>query len=200
MILQYYGMGISRDTLDQYLLKESTTHSLSTFPTDGALFARQQGLLVDIFAYNLCYTDPTHDSRLTPDALVAKLERQQRALQDAYFAPLIESTIRCLQAGCRYALEKPNIQRIQTYLTARIPLLVSLNAAALYEEPMEALFTAHAVVLTGLVDGRIYFLDPNDGVERSTSPDQLLFAMLQSKVIATSAYMLAIQPARLASR
>lgn len=195
MVLDYFGLAIDSQTVDAFFIKQGTTFSLAPEVTDCALFARRAGLSVDCLAYNLYLTDPRSDALLSSQALLEKLRAKQVSLSQAQFAPALESIIRCLEAGCTYRIARPKLQTIGKYLKRQIPLIAIVNRPALTGRAGEDLFVAHAIALTGAWENDIFFIDPQLGREERISGEDLLFAMLQSKIIANSAYILALSGA-----
>lgn len=196
MVLEYFGKVIAEETLDHFFIKKGTTFSIVPNITDGAMFAKRMGFEVDCYAYNLYITDPQIDATLPAKRLIAKLESKQAMLSELRAADILESTIRCLQAGCNYIIDKPTIGCIDEYLSQNIPVILIVNHSALRDMPGEDLYKTHAIVLTGKQNDKIYFIDPQNAIQESISVERLMFALLQAKIIANSAYMLAIHPKR----
>lgn len=186
--MQYYGFALSPQELDAALLKDTEGGS---FLTELARYARSRGLLADCFAFNLYLTDPS-DATLSPLLLVKKLRDQQLKLNDQWYQFMVTSTILSISAGVKYIIQKPQLSTITSYLSRSIPLIVTVSYAALHNHQGDP-FIGHDILLTGFDQGYLYFIDPLHSREQGMPASDILFALLSRKVIAASAYMLAIK-------
>lgn len=186
--MQYYGYTLSPQEIDAALLKDTEGGS---FLTELARYARSRGLLADCFAFNLYLTDPS-DAALSPHSLVKKLKAQQLKIKDQWYESMRESTILSISAGVKYIIQKPQLSTIALYLSQNIPLIVTVSYAALHNQQGDP-FIGHDIVLTGFEQGTLYFIDPIHSREQGMPASDILFALLSRKVIAASAYMLAIK-------
>lgn len=191
MILGYYRLEVTRDEIFNFIIKATPTGG--SFLSEIGRFARSKGFVVDQYSYNLYLVD-SKDVKLSKKDLLKKLEKElENSQRDKYYDLMLESTIRAIKEGVNYFIKKPSIEIIRTYLSNKIPLSVRLNYAALIGRQGDP-FDSHDVVLSGFSKDKIYIIDPYDTSENLFNADDLMFAILQSKVIAASAYLLAIKP------
>lgn len=192
MILDYYGCETSQDEIYNFIVK--ATPDGGSFLSEMARlarFAKAQGFGVDCYAYNLYLTDPK-DALLSSKELLIKLDRRlSKHNRDKYYDLMLKSTIKAIKDGVDYIIRKPNLEIIKSYLSKKIPVSVRLNYAALHNQQGDP-FESHDIVLCGLKDRRVYYIDPEHAKLESIKNDNLMFAIFQSKVISASAYLLAI--------
>jgi hypothetical protein len=191
MVLSVYCTYMDDDAIRCFFVKSATTFSIRPSLTDCALFLAKLGFAVDFFGYDLYRTDPLRDSTLSKEKLLDKLQAKQLMSSELDRADHLESLIRCLESGCNYVMEKPSLQTIREYLAKNIPLIVNVSDCALYDLPGDP-YTPHAIVLTGIRDNSLYVIDPNRGIEECIDWPKIWFAILQCKIIALPAYMIAI--------
>lgn len=191
MILDYYGLKISREEIFDFIIK--ATPDGGSFLSEIGRFAKSKGFAVDLYAYNLYLTNP-EDINLAKDKFLDKLEKQLKdSKRDKYYDLMLQSTINSIREGINYVISKPNLEIITTYLQNKIPLSVRLNYATLVNKQGDP-FDSHDVVLAGLIDKQIYLIDPADAGGKWFDTENLMFAVSQSKVISASAYLLAVKP------
>ena len=189
MVLDYYGLKISHKDIFDFIIK--ATPEGGSFITEIARFAKSKGFKVDCYAYNLYLTDPK-DVELSKKKLLEKLEKELNdSKRDKYYDLMLESTIKGIKEGVNYIIKKPNFRIIKSYLTRSIPLIVTVNYAALHDEQGDP-FESHDIVLCGLEGERVYFADPEHAKIESIDSSDLMFAFLQRKIISGSAYLLAV--------
>lgn len=188
MILHYYGDHSSPEEINDFLLKDNEGGS---FLTELGRFAKHKGFTVNCYAYNLYFTSP-EDARLSPFALLMKLKTEQnKPYFDEWHRELIESTILSVAQGVHYIIQKPHLEMIRDYLHRGIPLIATVTSAALYHRQADP-FVGHDIVLTGIENDTISFIDPDDGQEHQTTQKNFMFALLSRKIIAASACVLAL--------
>lgn len=191
MILDYYGLEVSRDEIYDFIIK--ATLEGGSFLSEIGRFARSRGFDVDMYAYNL-YLTGAKDAKLGKEKLLKKLERGlKNSKRDKYYDLMLESNIKAIKEGINYLIRKPNLKIIKLYLNKKIPLSVRLNYAALVGEKGDP-FDSHDVVLSGLRNKKIYIIDPYDASEKLFRSEDLMFAICESKIISASAYLLAVKP------
>lgn len=189
MILDYYGVAATRDEIFNYVIK--ATSDGGSFLSEIARFAKSKGFNVDLYSFNLYLTDPA-DAKLTKKRFLRKLEMElKNSKRDKYYDLMLESTIKAIKGGINYIIAKPTVEIIKKYLSKKIPLSVRLNYAALVGKQGDP-FDSHDVVLSGVRDRDIYLVDPYDASEKIFDGEDVIFAVLQSKIIAASAYLLAV--------
>ena len=154
MVLSYYGRDVTNEDINQFSVKDEEGNS---YETEIARFAREQGFAVDCYAYNLYLTDPT-DNDLSQETVLEKLKAKQRHLDDAWYAPMLQSTIRRLERGGTYHIAKPRLDLMRSYLSHGIPLLPTINTAALYNKQGNP-YSRHSIILTGFRDDQFAFID-----------------------------------------
>ena len=125
------------------------------------------------------------------EELIKKLENQTISRD---FVPLVDSLISTIKSGVNYHILKPNIKIIQGYLEKNIPLIASVSYTALHNIQGDA-FDGHDIVLSGIENGKIVYIDPEFATEELIDPDDLMFAIISRRAIATSAYLIAISKA-----
>jgi|SRR3989344_684517 len=190
MILDYYGLKISRDEIFNFIIK--ATPDGGSFLSEIGRFARSKGFNVDLYAYNLYLTYPG-DMDLSKEKLLDKLEKQlENSQRDNYYDLMLKSTIKGIREGVRYIIKKPSLEIIQTYLQNKIPLSVRLNYASLVNKQGDP-FDSHDVVLCGLKEKQVYLVDPADASSQWFNIEDLMFAISQSKIISASAYLLVVK-------
>lgn len=190
MILDYYGLRVSRDEIFDFIIK--ATPDGGSFLSEIGRFAKSKGFGVDLFAYNLYLTD-AKDALLNKNKLLEKLEGEMKnSERDKYYDLMLESTIKAIKEGINYIIKKPIIEIIKTYLNNKIPLFVRLNYAALVNEQGDP-FDSHDVVLSGMEGESVWLIDPEDASKKLFDIQDLMFAIYQSKVISASAYLLAVK-------
>jgi hypothetical protein len=190
MVLRYYGVQSSSDAIRQAILKDEQGGS---FNTEIARYARRLGFPTTCYGYNLYLTDPETDRTLTPGELVKRLERAAPAADRRYEA-MRRSTVAYLREGGSYAIERPRLDLITSAVRAGSPAIVSVSAPALYGRRGDP-FAGHDIVVIGVEDQTIVFIDPERGREDAVDGELLMFALLSRKVTAASAYLVAISPA-----
>lgn len=189
MVLDYYGIEVSHKEILNFIIK--ATPGGSSFVSEIARFAKSKGFKVDCHAYNLYLTDPK-DAHLSKKKLLEKLEKELNdSRRDKYYDLMLESTIKGIKEGVNYIIKKPNFRIIKSYLTRSIPLIVTVNYAALHDRQGDP-FESHDIVLCGLEGETVYFVDPEHAKVESIDSSDLMFAFLQRKVISGSAYLLAV--------
>lgn len=190
MVLGYYEIDISPDEFHSFL---TTDPEKSSLMTDNAYFAQTKGLEVDCFAYNLYYTEPK-DAELPQEITLKKLEIELDNLADKWYEEQLNSTIRAIKSGVKYIIQRPNIEVINSYLNLGIPIIASVNSPALYGIKGDP-YVSHAIVLSGLENRKIHFVDPTIPYEQTINDEYLLFGILARKVIAVDSYLIAIKKA-----
>lgn len=189
MVLDYYGIKVSHEEIINFIIK--ATPEGGSFVTEIARFAKSKGFKADCYAYNLYLTDPK-DIELPKEKLLEKLEKElNNSKRDEYYDLMLESTIKGIKEGVNYIIKKPNFSIIKSYLTKSIPLIVTVNYAALHNKQGNP-FESHDVLLCGLTGNTVYFVDPEHAKIESINSSNLMFALLQRKIISSSAYLLAV--------
>lgn len=190
MILNYFGLDASFDEINDFIVK--ATPDGGSFLTEIARYAKLKSFRVDCHAYNLYLTDPK-DSGLSKENLLKKLEKELRSSKrDKYYDLMLESTIKAIKEGVNYVIQKPNFELVRSHLREKIPLVVRVNYSTLHDKQGDP-FESHDIVLCGLSGNRVYFVDPENARQGLIDSQSLMFAMLQSKIISASAYLLAIR-------
>jgi hypothetical protein len=189
MVLNYYGFAASYAQIGDSIVKDEDGAS---FLTEIGRFARNRGLAVDCFSYNLYLTDPT-DARLSQPSLLRRLLGEQTDVTDQWFKEELDSIIQCMRDGVRYVIAKPSLDEMVKRIHLGFPVIVTTNPCALYDRQGNP-FESHDIVLTGSEGDAFLFIDPQDATERTISSSGLMFAILQRKIIVASSYMLAISP------
>lgn len=190
MLLDYYGINVSREEISNFIIKEDGGTS---FNTEMARFVKNKGLNVDCLAYNLYITDPKIDKFLDKKNLLKRLESKLKNPKlDKFFELQLKSTIAAVNAGVDYQIKKPDIDLILSYLDKSIPLSVTVNYAAFRDKQFDV-FEVHDIVLCGKNDKELFFVDPEDGEIKSINYKDFIFAFFQRKIIQSSSYLLAIQ-------
>lgn len=191
MILGYYGLKVLKDEILNYIIK--ATPNGGSFLSEVGRFARSKGFNVDLYACNLYLTD-FKDANLDREGLLKKLENELKSSKrDRYYDLMLESTIKAIGDGINYIIAKPTIELIKKYLKNNVPLSVRLNYAALVGKQGDP-FDSHDVVLSGAEKKTVYLIDPYDASEKFFEYEDLMFAIMQSKVISASAFLLAVKP------
>lgn len=192
MVLSYYGHDASYKEIDEYIKNADHNYiSGNSYATDLARFANNKGLKVDCLAYNLFITDPS-DSKLSKDSFIKKLEIRINETTNKDFKSIIKSTIKLLEEGVSYIIEKPlSLDRILDYVRSGIPVILVVNYQALFDKQGDV-FAGHDIVLTGVEGNDVFFIDPVKGVEESKAVQEIYFAMTSRKLIAASCYAIAI--------
>ncbi len=193
MILNYYGAQYTEAELDNFYIKETPSFSINGFMTDDALFFIRKGLDVECLSYNLYYNEPD-DAKLSTTKLIKKLQDKQRNLSEQHYARLIESTVRLLKDDGGFKIEQPSMKALRRYLRKGIPLIAHVSYPALHGKAQEDLYQGHAVVLVGISKDKISLIDPNHACVEEMPVDQFMFGMLSSRVMTTTAYLLAVKP------
>lgn len=189
MVLDYYGLKVSHKDIFDFIIK--ATPEGGSFVTEIARFAKSKGFKVDCYAYNLYLTDPK-DSKLSKKELLRKLEKElKNSKRDKYYDLMLESTIKGIKERVDYIIKKPDFKTIKQYLTRSVPLIITVNYAALHDKQGDP-FESHDIVLCGLDGNVVYFVDPEHAKIESIGSSDLMFAFLQRKIISGSAYLLAV--------
>ena len=76
-------------------------------------------------------------------------------------------------------------------LKKSVPLIASVSYTALHNTQGDA-FDGHDIVLSGIENGKIVYIDPEFATEELIDPEDLMFAIISRRAIATSAYLIAI--------
>ncbi|MCG2702711.1 hypothetical protein L6273_06290 [Candidatus Parcubacteria bacterium] len=188
MILDHYGVESRIGEINQSVWKAIDG---SSFNTEIAQFAKLKGLLVDCFGYHLSIIDP-QDSKLSAKDLTKKLEIEaNNPLFNRDFVPLVNSLISAIKNGVNYHISKPSLETIKEYLEKSVPLIASVSYTALHNTQGDA-FDGHDIVLSGIENGKIVYIDPEFATEELIDPEDLMFAIISRRAIATSAYLIAI--------
>lgn len=191
MILDYYGLKISRDEIFKYIIK--ATPDGGSYLSEIGRFAKNKGFIVDMYAYNLYLTD-SKDTDLDKRKLLEKLEKElNNSERDKYYDLMLESTIKAIRENVNYFIVKPSFKIIKNYLNRKIPVSVRINYTSLVGEQGDP-FDSHDVVLSGFKDKEIFLIDPYDASEKLFNSEDVIFAINQSKIITASAYLLAVKP------
>jgi len=191
MLLSYYGVSVSYKEILQFIIKIPPDNT--SFLMEMARFARSKGFSVDCFAYNLYLTDPK-DNQLSKSDLLKKLKHELNShSRDKFYDLMLESTIKGIKEGINYLIKKPDFEILKFYLTRKIPLSVRVNYTTLHDLQGDP-FESHDIVLCGLAGKKVFYIDPEHGKDESINISDLMFAIFQSKIIAASAYLLAIKP------
>lgn len=183
MVLEYYGTAVNLEELDAFAIKNSSGFS---FMTEAARFAKSRGFRVDCLAYNLCFTSP-QDLQLTPSELVEKLRAEQQTMEHGVG---LESMIKTIEEGVHYLIKKPDLQDIYQYLRLGIPVIVTVNKAAYYDQ-QGGTGIGHDLVIIGCKANQFEIIDPGEGVIEFVQVSHVQFSMSQF-VIEAAAYLLAI--------
>lgn len=189
IVLSYYGYEISEETISKSIGKDNKGE---TWLTELGWFAKTLALKPTCYAYNLYLTNPSKDKYLLPRALANKFERQRKNLKDKWFSGLAKSTAKAVRSGVSYIIKKPDKELFKSYLRQSVPLILSVNYISLYDKQGDP-FEGHDIVLNGFEKNYFWFIDPEHGVQNKIHEDQLMFSLLSAKVVARSAYMLAIK-------
>lgn len=189
MVLNYYGIDISLKEINDGIIKAIDG---SSYNTEIAKFSVTKGLKADCLAYNLYITDPK-DSDLSSTQLIKKLKE---GIEHPWFDKdsnllLVKSTINAIESGVNYIIKKPTAKTISLYLKKNIPIIASVNYAALHNKQGNP-YTGHDVVLTGIEDNWIRYIDPEHAKEESINIRDLMFAIISRRAISTSSYLIAI--------
>ncbi len=187
MVLQCWGLKVTDEEIDQVVLKDEKGGS---YLTELAWFARTKGFQVDCFAYNLSLLDP-QDGVLSSDILIAKLQKRYEEYKSEWHKTLCASTIRCLKAGVHYIIKKPSLEDMKSYLQKSIPLIVTVNFTALYNKKGDP-FAGHDIVVTGIENNTVNYIDPLYGEEKTSDVENFIFALMQRRIVEASAYMIAV--------
>lgn len=190
MLLSYYGVSVSHKEILRFIVKIPPDNA--SFLMEMARFARSKGFNVDCYVYNLYLTDPK-DSQLSKNDLLKKLKHEfDSHNRDKYYDLMLELTIKGIKEGVNYIIKKPNFEIIKSSLVQKIPLSVMVNYAALHDLQGDP-FESHDIVLCGLSGQKVFYIDPEHAKRESISVSDLMFAILESKVISASAYLIAIK-------
>jgi hypothetical protein len=188
MVLDYYGDNLQWDSLNNLISKspEGWVYMVET-----ARFIHERGLKVDCYSYNLYYADPKYNE-LDRDELIKILESNRSiANVDNWYVLRIEATIRAVQGGINYKIQRPTIQVISSYLKRKIPIICATSYYALIGEQGDP-YQGHDIVLSGIDRNNIYYIDPQDALEKVIDIEHLIFAITSRKTTVTSAYMIAV--------
>lgn len=189
MVLDYYGLDYHTNEIYDFITKTSNG---SSYNTEIARFACTKNLNVDCYAYNLYITDPT-DAHLNQQDLVKKIKDLiHNPLFEKENILLVETTVDAIKSGVNYIIQKPNLETINNYLDSKIPLIASVNYAALHDKQGQV-YEGHDIVIIGYTDDRFIFIDPEHAREESISAENLMFAIASRRAITTSAYLIAIK-------
>lgn len=190
MILDYYGCEVSQDEVYKFIVR--ATPEGGSFLSEIGRFANKVGFQVDLLAYNSYLTDPK-DALLPQDRLLKKLEKiLAKSNRDKYYDLMLESTVKAIKEGVNYIIRKPNFEMIKSYLSKKVPISVRVNYATLHDEQGDP-FESHDIVICGIKNSLVYYIDPEHAKMASMKNDDLMFAIVSSKVISASAYLLAIK-------
>jgi hypothetical protein len=190
MVARYFGCEIAPEEIDRAIFKDAVGCS---FNTDLARIARRHGLRADCYGYNLYLNDPA-DAALPHDVLLETLRARGADLADPWYAPMLGSIVDALAEGVRYNVRKPAFETAAAYLRDRVPVIAVVSYPALHGRRGNP-FSGHDVVLTGYDARRVFFVDPHDGQEHSTTRAHFMFALHSRSAIGTSDYFTVIQPA-----
>ena len=91
-----------------------------------------------------------------------------------------------------YRILKPNAKTIVSYLKKGVPLIASVSYAALHDKK-GSVYEGHDVVLSGIDGKMVSYIDPEIAKEKTISIDDLMFAIVSRRAIASSAYLIAIE-------
>lgn len=191
MVLSYYGMERSAEELERVMLMEEYQGGRGTVLAELGRCAQGLGLRAACYTYNLQLISPR--ATFTGTELLRRLEARRPEFEGTPGGITLESTIRCLRVGVRYTVVKPSRRLLASYLGRGIPLIITVNRAALRNAQGDP-WAGHDIVLTGYQGDAFSFIDPQEGRQETMAFDDLFFAMLAKKVITQSAYMVVIKP------
>jgi len=97
-------------------------------------------------------------------------------------------------ASGKAKIKKPDTDDILKYLKKKIPVILAVRSALLYNEKLTK--AGHFIVIRAYRDGVFHYNDPADGKNHRIGEEALRFAWFNN-VLDSSAYFLAIWPGKL---
>ncbi len=94
-------------------------------------------------------------------------------------------------AGGKAEIERPNVKRIEEYLSKGVPVILLVRSFLLFNKKPSP--NGHFIVITGYKNGIFFYNDPKDGQRHKISKEELLFIWFNN-VLEPSAYFVAIWP------
>ena len=88
-------------------------------------------------------------------------------------------------------IRKPHLTDIVSYLKKKIPVIVNVRSALLYNEHPTSV--GHFIVITGYKNKALSYNDPYDGKKHTIDEEDFLFAWFPN-ALASSAYLVALWP------
>lgn len=192
MVINHYDVTVDWDEIHDFL-RLRNGDSKGTFLTDLARFAIQKRLSASCLGYPL-YLPTVSNSVPAQDLSLTEFQDILRQTTEEWQRLILRSLTNALSAGMGYVIKKPDIDDLRRFLSKSLPVVVGVNHVALYDRNGDP-YLNHDIILTGYQDDRFFYIDPSFPGEKTISISDLLFAILQVRLVATSAYALAIGPA-----
>jgi hypothetical protein len=187
MIYKFFGVNLSQEEI---IKKIGGLTRWGSFTVDHALMANELGFSTTVYSYNLEYYDPS-DSKLSRKELIKKTGELIKKENRQYNIRELKSILKVLRSDVSYEMRIPTLNSIKKFLDKRIPVVVAVNSAVLFEKKKD-LRWGHFLALTGYEKNRFYYNDPH-GIKGTISDEKLIFA-LSNNVFDSSAYLLVIKP------
>lgn len=132
-VYRYYGQRVSLARVIKEVPKLATGGTLGVLLATDAL---RRGFDVSIYSYNLQIFDPTWE-RLSVEALIAKLEAQEKVRRTRKRKMAIRAYIDFLRLGGRVKFEPMSGALIRRHLQQNHPIIAGLSATYLYQSARE---------------------------------------------------------------
>jgi uncharacterized protein YvpB len=188
MVYKYFGKEVSEDKISKEI---GGLTKWGSFAAEHALMARNLGFTVTCHSYNLEHFEPA-DAKLSRAGLIKKTKNLIKKEKKAHNRRLLKSIYKVLQSDIDFKMKIPSLNVIKKFLDKKIPVVVAVKSAVLFEEKKD-LKSGHYIVLTGYKNDKFYYNDPKYGKAKSISADKLIFA-LSTNVFDSSAYLLVVKP------
>ncbi len=187
MVYKYFGQDVSEEKI---IRETGGLTKWGSFTTDHALMAKNLGFKVVCRAYGLEYFEPK-DAQISRTDFIKKTKILIKKEKRAYNKRELKSILKVLESNINFKMEIPSLGVIKEFLNKKLPVVLSVNSAILFEKRLD-LRMGHLIVLTGYEKDKFYYNDPSSEKSKTMSADKLIFA-LSNNVFDSSAYLLVIR-------
>lgn len=186
MVLEYYGEEISQKEIIE---RHGGLTKLGSFTLGLGSIAADIGFKVKCYSYFL-YKMKHEDFNKNGEEMIALVEEKIKRQEDDFWKKEFKAFKRFLEKDLDLKFVIPKISEIKKYLNRRVPVILAVNSASLFENDSD-LEKGHFIVITGFKGDKFFINDP-EGEINQLSEDKLLFS-LSNNVLKSSAYMLVIE-------
>ncbi len=161
MVLRYFGVKISQQQLWKklYVYKKGSG-LLGGYMQDLGRIVQETGLKATIYHYDWSWWNKEMVKAVDKDskALILALEKLKKTKTKPSDQKIIQKEIEFVKAGGRFRFEIPELNRIDKFLTRKVPVIITVRAEVLYHDPKENY--NHAIVVVGKEKDNYLINDP----------------------------------------